>query len=71
MADTTGTISSSQVNQDTTPIDCGLAPATDATDSHTFVCSDNLAGNVVVISYTGAATPELAEVVVVGNPWGE
>ena len=68
--------STSQANRDATFTDCSATTlktgGSDTTkkDSDEIVCRPNLAGELVKVTYVGADTVTLAEVVVVGKLWG-
>ena len=45
-------------------------PPSEGVDRYEFVCQERLAAKEVIIKWTGSGSGELAEVVVVGKPWG-
>ena len=51
------------------PCKAGDPPSEDK-DSYEFVCQERLAAKEVIIKWAGSGLGELAEVVVVGKPWG-
>ena len=72
LQDTSATKSNGQANELNTWVPCKNGDAaTEGTNTVEIICDERLAAKEVRIQFAGGSTLELAEVVVVGKPWGK